>query len=111
MATWLLTPNTANSLTGLTNPVIGWQLTIASALDTLTGCNAVYRIGWRSTLLILADSVPTNPIWQLLLVKGTTPNLTQIVINDTDWLVTDGLNVWDVAQSVVESTYTVTQVS
>lgn len=105
MATWILTPNAPNPLTGFANPVVGWQLTLATAMDALTGCNVVFAAGWLSQLAILDTSAPTDPIWQLLLSKSTT----RVVINDTDWLAFDGQNVWGIPQVDVTSSYTVTQ--
>lgn len=105
MATWVLTPKTPNPLTGFANPVVGWQLTLATAMDTLTGCMTVYAAGWIPQLVILASSAPTDPIWQLQVMKGNV----EITVNDTDWLVFDGQNVWDLKQADVTANYTVTQ--
>jgi hypothetical protein len=104
MTTWILTPNMPNPFTGFENPVIGWQLTLAAALDTLTGCMTVYAAGWHPQLTILPTSQPTAPIWQLNLIRGKD----LVTVNDTDWLAFDGNNVWAMPQATVEAGYTVT---
>jgi hypothetical protein len=115
LTTFVLTPNAPNPLTGFANPVLGWQLTIATALDALTGCNIVFAAGWIPQLTILATSSPADPIWQLILTKTATPNNIQItpnniqiVINDTDYLAFDGQNVFPIPQATVVADYTVT---
>jgi hypothetical protein len=108
LTTFVLTPNAPNPLTGFANPVLGWQLTIATALDALTGCNIVFAAGWIPQLTILATSSPTDPIWQLILTKTATPNNIQIVVNDTDYLAFDGQNVFVIPQATVVADYTVT---
>jgi hypothetical protein len=105
VTTWVLTPNEPNPLTGFANPVLGWQVTLATALDTLTGSNVVFAAGWVPHLVILADSDPTFPIWQLILSAGSV----QVVVNDTDWFAFDGQNVWTIPQATVEAEYTVTE--
>jgi len=109
LSTWILTPNTPNQLTGIASSVLGWQLTLATALDALTGCNLVYSIGWVPKLSILTNSAPNAPIWQLVFTNGVPPNVVQIVVNDTDWFVTDGLNLWKIPQATVTANYVVTQ--
>ena len=103
MSTWVLIPNIPNPLTGFANPVLGWQLTLATALDALTGCNIVYAAGWSPALTIVETSAPNDPIWQLMLSKSTV----HIVINDTDWFVFDGQNIWGIPESTVTANYTV----
>jgi hypothetical protein len=103
MATWVLTPTAPNPLTGFTNPVLGWQLTLATAMDTLTGCNAVFAAGWGPQLTILGTSAPSEPIWQLTLSKATV----HIVVDDTDWFAFDGQNVWSIPEATVQGGYTV----
>ena len=104
MATWVLTPNAPNPLTGFANPVLGWQLTLATALDALTGCNVVFAAGWVAQLGPLVTSAPNAPIWQLNITKGTV----QITVHDTDYFVFDGQNVWSITQANVQANYTVT---
>jgi hypothetical protein len=105
VTTWVLTPSEPNPLTGFANPVLGWQLTLATAMDALTGCNIVYAGGWVPQLLVLSSSAPTAPIWQLILNKGNV----QVTVNDTDWFAFDGQNAWAVPQNTVEAEYTVTE--
>jgi hypothetical protein len=105
MATWQLTPTTPNEFTGFSNSVLGWHLTLATALDVLTGCNKIFAAGWLTQLGPLATSPQgALPIWQLVITKGPL----QIVINDTDWFAFDGQNVWAIPESIVQADYTVT---
>jgi hypothetical protein len=92
-------------LTGFAEPVLGWQLTLATALDALTGCNTVYAAGWVPQLSILKTSVPNNPLWQLTLIRGQD----QVNVNDTDWLVFDGDHVAAIPEATVASDYVVAQ--
>ncbi|OBI98077.1 hypothetical protein [Mycobacterium sp. 1465703.0] len=105
MTTWELTPNDPNPLTGFANPVIGWHVTLATALDVLEGCNTIFAAGWASQLGPLATSDPATPIWELVVNKGKV----QVVVKDTDWFVFDGQNVWAIAESDVTAGYTVTE--
>jgi hypothetical protein len=99
----VLTPNAPNPLTGFANPVLGWQLTLATAMDTLTGCNAVFAAGWWPQLTIISGRASELPIWQLTLSKATV----NVVVNDTDWFAFDGQNVWSIPQATVQASYTV----
>jgi hypothetical protein len=103
MTTFVLTPNTPNPLTGFANPVLGWQLTLATALDALTGCNEVFAAGWIPQLTILVNSAADDPIWQLVLNRRPE----QVVVNDTDYFVFDGNNVETIPMAVVQADYTV----
>jgi hypothetical protein len=108
MATWILTPKNPDPLTGFTNPVLGWQFTVASIADVYTGCNLVFEGGWSPQMGPLGSALTNTskpPLWQLVLSKG----VDQVVINDTDYFVFDGVNVWDIPQATVEADYTVTQ--
>lgn len=103
MATWVLTPKSPNQLTGFANPILGWQLSAATALDVFVGCNTVYYAGWVSQLGPMSGDV-LPPIWQLVIKKGPSA----ILVNDTDYFVFDGLNVWSIPLATVQAEYTVT---
>lgn len=84
MASWLLTPNTADPLTGLQNALMGWHFVGASALDVFTSFAYLVRAGWDYQLF----KDPDNPALQRLsMVKavGAANVPVQFVAMDTDW--------------------------
>jgi len=105
MGTSLLTPNAADPITGLTVPLLGWQLTAATALDAFTGCNFIHRLGYIATLVDDVDPTANPPIWRLTIDR---PGDVPIVIADTDWLVCDSHHAWGIPQATVTADYTVT---
>lgn len=101
MATYLLTPKAANPQSGLSNPVLGWQFTGATALDVFDGCNTIRQAGW--TWQITPD--PANPeLWTMQISKGGYAPLT---VTDTQWFVFDGYFVRVIEQADVEANYTI----
>lgn len=113
MTTSILTPKAPNSLTGFANPVLGWQFTAATALDTFEGCNVVFAAGWVAQLGPLSNSPPDAPLWQIIFIKHVAlangvDSVVNVIINDTDYFAFDGLNVWGIPQATVQSDYTVT---
>lgn len=106
MTTWVLTPTTANTLTGLSNPVLGWQFTVAAIADVYAGCNMVFEGGWSPQMGPLStpqENSANPPLWQLVISKG----VVQIVVADTDYFVFDGENVWAIPQATAQASYTV----
>jgi hypothetical protein len=106
MTTFVLTPNTPNPLTGFVNPILGWQLTLPTAIDVLEGCNLIFEAGWIATLGPLATSTTNPPIWQLLINNKALGF--QVIVNDTDYFVFDGQNVSTIPLVTVSADYTVT---
>ncbi len=104
MTTYLLTPASADTVTGLKNSVIGWQLTAATALDVLEGMDTIVVAGYNSDLKTV-DITKNPPIYALVIVK---PGAQPVTINDTDWLVFDGQHAWGIPQATVAASYTVT---
>lgn len=104
MTTWILTPKNADPITKLANPVIGWQLTAASALDVLEGIDTVALDGWVGNLSDPNQTV-SPPLYTLVLMKSGAPTVT---VNDTDWFTLDGAgNVSAIPAATVTTDYTV----
>jgi hypothetical protein len=103
MTTWVLTPDTPDPITGFANPVIGWQFSFPTALDTLEGANIIFAAGWVTQMGPLATSTANPPEWQLIIKKQPI----QIIANNTDYFVTDGQNVWTIPLETVQANYTV----
>jgi hypothetical protein len=114
VATYVLTPNAPDPLTGLTNPVLGWQFSGETALDAFEGCNIVFQAGWVASLGPLASSpLGQAPIWELTFIStvpvpaGGTIEV-PVVANDTDYFAFDGRNVWTIPLADIQANYTVT---
>ena len=107
MTTYTLTPNAADPVTKLANPLLGWHFTGATFADVYEGMEVVRATGWLP--IIEADPLDdTNTLWRMQLTKGGFPAL---IIHDTDWFVTDGTYCRLLSQETVTSDYTVTAVS
>lgn len=102
MATHILTPNTANQYSGLTNPILGWQFTAATALDVFDGCNLIRQSGWSWQI---TPDPANDALWTMQIAKGGYAPLT---VADTQWFVFDGYFVRVLDQADVEANYTVT---
>lgn len=103
MGTSVLTPKSPNPLTGLSNPVVGWHITVVNALDVLQGMGVIGKMGYAHKLETVDISV-SPPIYQLAINRGDESK----IIADTDWLVTDGRTAWGISESEVVSGYDVT---
>ena len=107
MTTYTLTPKTADPVTHLANPFLGWHFTGATFADVYEGMEVVRATGWLP--IIEADPLDeANTLWRMQLTKGGFP---AIIIHDTDWFATDGTYCRLLTQDTVAADYTVAAVA
>jgi hypothetical protein len=106
MATWILTPNNPDPLTGLVEPVEGWHFTGTTVGDVFEGANTVFRAGWLPMLHPVQPATQFPPLWQVDFIKGGMATVTCL---DTQWFTFDGKHVEVLAETDVSTNYTVTQ--
>lgn len=102
MTTYTLTPNTANAITGLKNPVLGWHFTGATFGDVYEGMQTIRKGGWNPTIEVDPTDT-TNTLYQLQVTQGG--HLPQLA-KDTDWFTFDGYFVRVLSQTDVTDNYT-----
>jgi hypothetical protein len=105
MATSLLTPKTADPVTGLTTDLIAWHFTASAVQDVFEGCNLLATGGWTWNIMPDATSATNPPLWQIHIQKGGFP---PVIVNDTDWICYDGRYVIKLTDSEVTADYTTT---
>jgi hypothetical protein len=106
MATWILTPNEPDPITGLLPSVLGWKFTGATVPDVFEGANTVWLAGWMPQIHPVDASGEFPPLWQVDFVKG---GAATVVCLDTQWFTFDGQHVGVLDDATVQAKYTVTQ--
>lgn len=105
MATNILTPNSPDPVTGLTNSVLGWQLSAAKLADVYAGICAIAKAGYTSQLSTIDIVNHDPPLFAWNFSKaGDQP----VVINNEDWCAFDGKHAWVISDDDVSNNMTVT---
>lgn len=89
-------------------PITAWQISTATAADTVEAINAAAVLGWVATI---TAAVPANsngaPVWTVNIRCATTGQT--LVANNTDWLVSDGVHLDKLTNDEFTATYTAAQ--
>jgi hypothetical protein len=102
MATYKLTPNEPDPLTGLTNSLIGWHFVEAEATDAIEGAKRLQGAGYSWDIHPDPDDVA---LIRMTVTKP--PTAETIIVHESDWFTLDGQFVRVLPDSEVAVDYTV----